>query len=100
LFVYFKDDHEEDPQYMRKNLEGSLWIREAFMQAGFHTYSLSLKYLILLSLGVTLANCASICMQNMSNKKAETLQEWYEQTTYWYWSFLGLNSFSYFLYFL
>jgi len=69
-------------------------MREAFMQSYFHTRQLNFIRLATLSLVVILIVFATTVVQNMSNLKLESFNEWYYQTTSHYWTYMSLIHFS------
>ena len=70
------------------NMEGALWLREAFMQSQYHLFQYPLPFFMGYSLVVALCTLTLVLLANMSNVGAETWNEWREGTPPYYWLYI------------
>lgn len=62
---------------MFTNLESSLWMREAFLQAQYHKPLTSIVFLMLVQMAFCIVFLMCIALSQMQTKKLETFSEWY-----------------------
>lgn len=101
FWIYVKEEavNEDDyGHYMMNTLQGSLWLREAFLQAQVGLRFMKMPVAMMITMMLSLFTFVMVCFTNATNARTETLQEWYAQTTGAFWAFNIIVAMLYLMY--
>jgi len=93
MFKYMKEEAVAETEadfdkYMFSDLQGSLWIREAFLQAQIHTPGFKPAKLLGVTASLTLTCFVMVVIENMDATKALSFHDWYSNTSKMYWAYI------------
>ena len=82
---------------MFTNLEGTLWLREAFMQAEYHLSDFKMPFFMAVSMMISLVIFGCVCLANITTVGAESWNEWINGLPKHFWLYNGLLLMAFFM---
>jgi len=83
--------------YMFTNFEGTLWVKEAFMQAEYHLSEYKMPFFMMVSMIISMVMFGCVCLANATTVGAESMSEWMMGLPKHFWLCNGLILMSFFM---